>query len=368
MTQFRNHAANLFHVGLDGGSSPGTLSVQPGHLEFKWGDGTLKFPLVGLRVRLDGHDGRQIFFEHGEFPEWSIHTAEKSILDELAAVADPVLRAAIRSLHKKIRGIPASFIFLGLFVLLLGAVVAALFWKRDVLVRKAAEKVPVEWERKLGDIAFDQIKLQVKIVNDPARMGKVRSIADRLLPAVKDAGYEFQFHIAENTNINAFVMPGGHVVIFTGLIDAARSQEEIAGVIAHELAHVTRRHSVRNIIGSAGVAILIQSVIGDLSGLQAVILQGGQSMLDQKFSRDFEREADDVGWNYLMAADIDPRGLIDFFKKLREDEARRDPAGLGNALALLNTHPATQERIDRLQAKWQTQIRKDGFRSISRPK
>lgn len=368
MIQFRNHTATLFNAGLDGGSSPGSLSVRSDHLEFNWGDGAIKFPVAGLRVRLGGHDGRQIFFEHTDFPDWSIHTGDKKVLDELAAVADPVLKGVIHPLRRQTRAISASLVFLGVLLLLLAAVLAGLFWKRDVMIRKAAEKVPVEWERKLGDLSFDQIKKQEKIIDDPRRMSKVRGIADRLLPAVKNAGYEFQFHIAENTNINAFAMPGGHVVVFSGLIDAAQSPEEIAGVIAHELAHVTRRHSLRNIIGAAGVALLIQTVVGDLSGLQAVILQGGKSLLDQKFSRDFEREADDVGWDYLLAADIDPRGLIAFFKKLQQEEAASDPAGLRNSMALLSTHPATQERIDRLDGKWQTQARKDGFRPIATQK
>ena len=368
MTQFRNHTANLFHAGLDGGSSPGSLSVQKDCLEFKWSDGTLTFPIAGLRLRVGGHDGRQIFFEHVEFPGWSIHTAEKAVLDDLATVANPALQAAIRQGRRKLRGMPASLIFLGVLLLLLGAVLAGLFWQRDVLVRKAAENVPAEWERKLGDLSFDQIKRQEKITDDPERMAVVAVITKRLLPAIKDAGYKFQFHVAENTNINAFAMPGGHVVIFTGLLDAAQTPEEIAGVIAHELAHVTRRHSLRNIIGAAGMALIVQSVIGDSSGLQAVILQGGQSLLTQKFSRDFEREADDAGWDYLMAADIDPRGLIDFFKKLQKEEAGRDSAGLRNASALLNTHPATGERIQRLQAKWEALGRKDGFRPLATQK
>ena len=368
MIQFQKHSANLFHAGLEGGGSSGSLSVHLDYLEFKWGDGTLKFPTAGLRVRLGGHDGRQLFFEHPEFPGWSIHTTDKSVLDEVTAGADPALKAVIHPLRRKLRGISGSLIFLGVLLLLLAAVLAVLFWKRDALVRKAAEKVPVEWERKLGDLSFDQIKRREKIIDEPARMAEVRSIADRLLPAVKDAGYEFQFHIAENTNINAFAMPGGHVVIFTGLLDAAQSLEEVAGVISHELAHVTRRHSLRNILGAAGVAVLVQSIVGDSSGMQAVILQGGQSLLEQKFSRDFEREADDAGWNYLVAADIDPRGLINFFKRLQKEEASGDSAGLRNAMALLNTHPATQERIERLEARWQAQARKDGFRPVAAQK
>jgi predicted Zn-dependent protease len=135
----------------------------------------------------------------------------------------------------------------------------------------------------------------------------------------------------------------------------------VAGVLAHELAHVTRRHSLRNIIKSAGLIITLQALIGDMSGLFGIAAEGSRYLLQQKFSRDFEREADDTGWDYLVAANIDPRGMTRSFEKIRDMIAASDMAVMEGTLALANTHPTSQERIDRLTKKWEATANKENF-------
>src|SRR5206468_5365206 len=112
-------------------------------------------------------------------------------------------------------------------------------------------------------------------------------------------------------------VPGGQVFIFSGLLDSVKRPEELAGVLAHEIAHVTRRHSLRNIISSAGLWLTLSALFGDTKGLTSILTDGSQFLLNQKFSRDFEREADDTGWDYLVAANVDPRGMIDFFATIK---------------------------------------------------
>ena len=194
--------------------------------------------------------------------------------------------------------------------------------------------------------------------------GPVSNITARLLPVVKDSGYEFKFHIMDDTNVNAFAIPGGHVVILTGLLEAADSGEEVAGVLAHEMAHVTRRHSLRNIVKSAGLLIILQAALGDTSGLLGLATEASRFLLQQKFSRDFEREADETGWTYLVQAQVDPRGMTRFFEKLRDLMAESDTAAMEGALALANTHPTSQERIDRLNGKWEQTKNKTEFEKL----
>src|ERR1043166_2144754 len=88
--------------------------------------------------------------------------------------------------------------------------------------------------------------------------------------------------------------------------------------------------------------------VGDATGILAAIANSSELLLKQKYSRDFEREADDVGWNYLVQAKIDPRGMLDFFQKLKAEEANL-PAGSGPGWDLLSTHPSSEERIRRLK-------------------
>jgi predicted Zn-dependent protease len=131
------------------------------------------------------------------------------------------------------------------------------------------------------------------------------------------------------------------------LILAADHPEEIAGVLGHEIAHITEQHSVEQIISSLGVFAIVQAFFGDISGLAAVIIDGGARLLTMSFSREAESEADDIGLRYLQAAGIDPSGLLSFFEKLRKTEGISG----GPALALLSTHPATEERIRDLHRK-----------------
>jgi predicted Zn-dependent protease len=211
----------------------------------------------------------------------------------------------------------------------------------------------VEWESKFGDQVFASFESEGKVLTNSVWDGPVSNITSRLLPIVKDSGYEFKFHIMEDTNVNAFAIPGGHVVILTGLLESADSAEEVAGVLAHEIAHVTRRHSLRNIVKSAGLIITLQALIGDASGLFGLATEASRFLLQQKFSRDFEREADDTGWAYLVEANIDPRGMTKFFEKLRDMMSDTGAVAMEGTLALANTHPTSQERIDRLTRKWE---------------
>ncbi len=146
---------------------------------------------------------------------------------------------------------------------------------------------------------------------------------------------------------------------------AADSPEEVLGVLAHELAHVTRQHGVRGIVQGLGLYATVSLFLGDVSGVAAILVNNAPFLLTQKFSRDHEREADEVGFRSLEAAGIDPRGMISFFEKLRQEEAKlkaQVPGGAAlDALGFLSTHPATAERARHLEALLAASPRKDGF-------
>jgi predicted Zn-dependent protease len=188
------------------------------------------------------------------------------------------------------------------------------------------------------------VKATTKEVTDPEMVAKLKAVTDRLVPAVKDSRYEFKFHIVENDMINAYAVPGGHIIVHTALIKNAKRPEEIAGVLAHEISHITRRHSLRNMVNSLGTVVVIQAIFGDYSSLAS----GASDLLGQKYSRDFETEADATGWQYLLNAKIDPQGMIDFFQTLL-DEEKKTGMEMSGALELLSTHPATADRMAALQ-------------------
>lgn len=360
----REYAAQGFPPELKGKVVRGRLGISAAGMAFRGETHQVEFPWPGLQLRAGGFNNEQLFLEHPERPSWVLTASILELRADPALASRPEFARFVKGAQRKSRIVPVLVTLLLLFVALVVAGVAAVYVNRDRIVEAIVDRIPVSLEEKWGDQGFGQIKAQGKIVENSPWLPTLNGITERLLPTVEGSGYNFKFHIMNDTNLNAFAIPGGHVVVLTGLLEAAENSEEVAGVLAHELAHVTRRHSLRQLVQSAGLMILIQALIGDASGLGGVVTQGSQYLLQQRFSRDFEREADNQGWEYLVAAKVDPRGMTRFFKRLRALEEDKGTAAVANSLAWLSTHPATEERIQNLEAKWQAVAGKDGFRAL----
>ena len=209
-------------------------------------------------------------------------------------------------------------------LLLLGA----LLWQHERIAAWAIAHVPVAQERKLGEAIFAQTKAKLKLVEGPPAT-MVREIGARL---TKGSAYRYEFHVTHDDAVNAFAMPGGFVVVHSGLLALAASAEEVAGVLAHEVQHVEKRHSLKAIAKSTGLMVTVGMVFGDLGGLLAL----GQDLIGLKFSRQHESEADAAGLQALVAAGIAPSGMRDFFRKMGEKESLN--------LGWLSSHPASEDR------------------------
>ena len=346
--------------------------LHAGRLVF--GDSSLRFtsdvdrsvvelPLAGLVVRFGGHNDTQIFFEHPAHPGIGVNTSSRAALDH-PFFSSPPYAAQLRAYDKNLKRTPPMVYGFAVIGLLIVAAVLALFLLKNRMARWATSKIPAQWEQKLGDQVIRSVEARQPFLTDEKYLSQLASITNRLIPVAGADGYSFKFYIVQDTNINAFAIPGGHVVIHTALMDAASSKEEIAGVLAHEMAHVTERHSMRKIVESAGLFLLLQAVIGDTEGLVKLLTDSSSTLLQQKFSRDFEREADDKGWEFLLQAKIDPRGMTAFFSRLLEEEKKRGAGGMTGPIGLLSTHPPTTERIKRLEDKWNQVEDKESFEPL----
>jgi beta-barrel assembly-enhancing protease len=339
----------------------GQLEVAGEIIRFSAGSDTIEMPLAGLKITRGGHNNQHIFLEHPAQPGWSVSTRDSQLLSHPALAGDLEIGGQLKALPRENRT-SGLLVCAAVLFALLAALIITLIASRQWLVEKIADRIPVSWEISLGEGLYNEVKSEEEVVTDPVREKEIAAITAPLLAAAGTNLYRFQFHIINDTNINAFAVPGGHIFIHTGLLHAADTPEEIAGVLAHEIAHVTERHGFRSLINAAGLYLIVQFFFGDTSGAMAALTEGSRMLLEQSYSRDFERQADDVGWNYLVKANIDPRGMIRFFKRMKEEEAKNPQ--LKGALQLLNTHPATDERMQRLEEKWQKLERKDGFRSL----
>ncbi len=340
----RTYEGGAFHPAFPNGRGSGVLTVGSLSVRFTGKAGDLELPLAGLSITLGGASDRIVFFKHPSLPESALHSADHAILQETAFKDRPELAAQIAKVHGKKRSNLAVWMAVLLVIVgLVGGIIAA----RDPMVNAVTDRIPPEREVTLGQTVFDQLKQQKVPIEDAALEKQLAALTEPLLRGIGKQPYEFHFHIVEDPTINAFALPGGHVVIHSELILKAKSAEEVAGVLAHEIAHVTRRHSVRNMVKSAGTYLLFRAVLGDVSDLVGTVTQNARHLLEQKYSRDHERDADDTGWSYLIAADVNPRGMISFFETLAAENKAME--GMAETLAFMSTHPATSERIARLE-------------------
>jgi beta-barrel assembly-enhancing protease len=163
--------------------------------------------------------------------------------------------------------------------------------------------------------------------------------------------FAWEVNIIENdTILNAFCTPGGYIYVYTGLIKFLDSEDQLAGVLGHEIAHADLRHSTEQLTKNYGVRILINAVVGDAS----VIGDAAGSLLSLTFSRKDETEADMKSVEYLMDSDYDSRGVARFFEKM---EKKGDSAG---SLFFLSTHPNPENRVEAIYKKWKELGSKEG--------
>lgn len=203
--------------------------------------------------------------------------------------------------------------------------------------------ISLEDEWRMGRQIETELNQQLPIVHDRAIQQRIERIGQRIVAQTSMADLPWSFHVVADDAINAFNTPGGNVYVHTGLINAVSDESELAGVMAHEVAHGVARHATQQMSKAYGInvgaSILLGGNPGMIEQLAAQVAAGG---VMARFSRDDEREADRLGVRYLAAAGYDPYGLARFFEKLLEQERRR-PGALAQ---FFSTHPLTEERVE----------------------
>jgi predicted Zn-dependent protease len=210
----------------------------------------------------------------------------------------------------------------------------------------SGQSVSLDEEWQLGNQMAAQVESQVKLVHNNAAEAYITRVGERIHAATPLANRPFTFHIVDDPSVNAFSIPGGHIYVNTGLIAQADRANMLAGVMAHEISHVVARHVIKQVeqqqaIGTIGSILLGQNP-GALQTILANILAGGAMA---RFSRGDEKEADDLGLEYMAAAGYDPHGMLDMFKKLLSLEQGKP----GAVDKFFLDHPLTQDRINDMQ-------------------
>lgn len=219
-----------------------------------------------------------------------------------------------------------------------------------------ADIMPSRYRAQISDISWSQVEAMTDYCDTSDEAARVlNDMAYRMMTAANIEGRDsIWITIVDAPMANAFALPDGSIIVTDGLIDLAEHPDEIAGVIAHEIAHVERNHVLKNVINRIGAGIFFDVVFGGAGVGQAIAI-ASVSLAGLRYTRGYEEEADKRGLDFLDAAQIDPGGLARMFDRLRatyEGEAEEDGAQSGGGIpALLSTHPDSAARAERARAR-----------------
>ncbi len=229
--------------------------------------------------------------------------------------------------------------YLVIFFVLIGVLLGV---STDVQSGRGLNAVSIQQEWRFGDRLAQGISRKVNIVTDPFSVAYINQLGQRIVQQTELRNLPWQFQIIRDNDINAFNIPGGHVYIYTGLVQETDTESELVGVMAHEIAHGVKRHATEALIRQYQLRTLGSILLGRnppaYERLLAQIVGAGYLA---KHSRDDEREADRLGAYYMYQAGFDPNGMVIFFQKILAEENRQP----GRLARLFSSHPLTQERI-----------------------
>ncbi len=229
-----------------------------------------------------------------------------------------------------IQGIITVLLFFGTWFAL-----TQIDWVKVFKVQQVTDKT----EQKLGELFWEVFKKTEKESQNPLVINSVDSIVTLICKTNKIDREKIKIHILNKDDINAFALPNGHLIVYSGLILNSENQEELTGVICHEIAHIELNHVMKKLVKEIGLSVLISMTTGNGGG--EVIKETAKMLSSSAFDRSLEKEADIKAVDYLIKAKVNPEPFANFLYKLsdKEHEATK-------YLTWISTHPDSKERAE----------------------
>lgn len=227
-----------------------------------------------------------------------------------------------------------SLLIIVVFFAGLGYLISSVDWVKTFKLEKITQKT----EQQLGDLLWETYSKREKEIKDPIVVKAVDSLVTRICLANGIDRETITVYIFDKSDINAFAFPGGRLAVYTGLIKASENQNELIGVVSHELAHIQLRHVLKKLIKEIGISVLISIATGTED--VAVISEIVKTLTSTAFDRSLEKQADIKAIDYMVNASIDPLPLADFMQRLADEE--KTPGA--EYLSWISTHPESAAR------------------------
>ena len=212
------------------------------------------------------------------------------------------------------------------------------------LVHPVAVLVPASWEKELGEQVVKNLAHEQGFCAGEAGQKALDGLTARILPRQKE-GRGLTVRVVNEPVVNALAAPGGQIILFNGFIQQAETPEEVAGVLAHEMAHDLERHPLKSVLRAMGLQMMIGAVTGDMSAIDGIVGNVAALVLILKYGREAEQEADRIALKMLNQANLQGEGLITFFERIQ-----KNATGV-NVPEVFSTHPLTSERLEGLRGR-----------------
>lgn len=200
---------------------------------------------------------------------------------------------------------------------------------------RAVQLIPAHYDNEIGNIAYKNYmeyasidKEKTKLMNDFAKELKFTH------------SKPLKFTVVAENEVNAFALPDGNIVIYSGILDKMKSYEELTALIGHEASHIHRRHSMKLLVKNLSGYIFISAILGDSNGILAIIGENANALHNLSYSRKYEEDADLGSFEIMKLNKINPNGIVELFRNISKEESSSD-----NYLEFISTHPITKNRI-----------------------
>jgi len=302
------------------------LKISNDNLEIIWTIQNIDYEKIGdmLEIRKEEHSPEFLSIYDKEF--------NQSFINGLHKIKDV-------GIYKKLLNLSSSkhiTIFGGLLVF----IVLAYFFLLPEIAEKSVALIPKSFDKHVAKIALTNFGFET----DTLKSETLTQFAQNMK---LNNETELNFKVVDSEIVNAYALPDGTVVVFSGILKKMNSYEQLAGLIGHEVSHINERHSVKMLCRNLAGYIFISALFSDVNGLMTVIAENANSLNNLTYSRKFESEADRDGSFLLMQNGINPKGMVSLFEVLQKEEK----AGISeiNIPEIIRTHPFTSNRIKEIE-------------------
>lgn len=344
-----------------------TVSLNQSLVKIDYDEKTEEYPVNDIQVEEGGHLGDRVRVKFTGADRLLVLSGHQ-FLDYLES-KHPELESvkkskAVKNKVKHSNIIRGSHVLICLGVLF--GIGLAAYFSLDIFVDMAASNVPVEAEELIGSMVVPESRLSQVLKNTKTgneerfkKLARIKTIGNKLVKAIGETPYTFRFDILENKEVNAFAAPGGYIYVLDGLIKEAKSDDEIAGVLAHEIGHVVHRDCLKRLLHTSGLSICIAIATGGtVSNEQAkVLIPTLQQLESLSYSRGQEANADQIGVELSLKAGYEPEALAGFFQRLEKEQENMPKA----AMLFLSDHPMGVDRVKAIKKEAEIQRKKLGI-------